>query len=74
MAIGTFLNLSGLVETPAYSQTSMGGNTKTWSTKIAALPCTLAKRKLSEVGGYGKETVVNLLRLCSILKKPELFM
>ncbi len=63
MSIASFLNLNGLVETPAAAKNAIGGVTKTWSTLIAVLPCTLARRSLTETDSRGKRTMRNVLRL-----------
>ena len=63
MSITSFFNLSGLVETPATAKNAIGGVTKTFSTLIAALPCTLAKRTLTETDSRGQRTTRNVLRL-----------
>ncbi len=63
MTVASFLNLSGLVETPSTAKTALGGVTKTYSTLIAALPCTLARRSLSEADDRGKRTIRYVLRL-----------
>ena len=63
MSVASFLNLSGLVETVATAKTALGGVTQTYSTLIAALPCTLARRSLTETDRFGKRSIRNVLRL-----------
>jgi len=54
--ITDFFNSTGLVEQPASRQMGMGSLSKSYSTRIASLPCRLSGRTFAETDEFGKMT------------------
>jgi hypothetical protein len=67
MAVTDFFNSSGLVEQPTNRQTGMGGLSKSYTSRIASLPCRLSIpsgwRGMSETDEFGKMTGRYIWRL-----------
>ena len=63
MAIGDFFNSTALIEQQTSTTTGMGGSAKTYSSRIASLPCRLSTKDIREVGQFGKITIRGILRL-----------
>jgi len=53
-----FLTQTATVQRLTTSQNAMGGISRSYSTRISALPCRLAKRTLRETDRYGKISYV----------------
>lgn len=63
MSIRNLLTQTALVESVSSSQSGTGGFTKTYSTRIASMPCLLRAKTLRETDATGKLTVTNTWRL-----------
>ena len=63
MAIADFFNSSALVEQQTSTTTGMGGSAKSYSSRIASLPCRLSTKNIREVDQFGKITMRGILRL-----------
>ncbi len=63
MSVASILSQSATVQSLATDQSSMGGMTKTFSTRISSLPCMLRNKSVSEVDEFGKRTQRNVFML-----------
>ena len=61
--IEDFYDSSGLVQQVSTTSTNMGGVKQTFGTRIAALPCRVSARNVTEVDQYGKRTTREVWRL-----------
>jgi len=61
--ISDFYDSSALVESVSYESTSMGGEKRTYSTRIASLPCRVSPNRATESDEYGKLTTRTIWRL-----------
>ena len=57
------LTSSAVVNSLASSQSAMGAQSKTYSQRIANLPCRLARKQFREVNEFGKLTILSGWRL-----------
>ena len=63
MSIEDFYTSTAVVQKVTSSRTAMGGNKKTYSTRIASLPCRFNFRRISEIDQYGKMNVTEVGRI-----------
>lgn len=61
--ISSFFNSSAVVTQVSTTPTTMGGMTKTYSTRIEAVDCRLSTKETVEGNEFGKLTVRTVLRL-----------